>query len=63
MDVRWIKSSDQLPEIGELVIVYTGRKTTLGNRYLRNGWSWHFDNRSYPQNAITHWMPLPLVKE
>ncbi len=61
--MKWIKTEDRLPEIGELVIIYTGKKSTLGNRYIRHGWCWHFDNRRYPQNSVTHWMPLPKVME
>ena len=66
----WIACADQLPEIGQEVIVFTprkGRKVTALSRFIHyeEATNFHWDN-SYPgkgnlhlQESVTHWMPLP----
>lgn len=73
MDYKWISVKDQLPGIGEEVIVYCqpnndgmGKVTALC-RYIRyeGATNFYWDNdypgsgNLYIQEAITHWMPLP----
>jgi hypothetical protein len=68
---QWISVEDELPEIGEEVIVYTPKcrdKVTALARLIRHeaATDYFWDN-AYPltgnchvQDSVTHWQPLPL---
>lgn len=66
--MQWISVRDQLPELGEEVIVFTntGRVTAL-SRFIRyEGASTYYWDNNYPgsgnmylSESITHWMKLP----
>ena len=49
----WVKVSDKLPEIGELVLVYTGDHMDVNFREGADNWGFEYDSK------ITHWAPMP----
>lgn len=49
----WVKVTDRLPEIGELVLVYTGDHMDVSFREGADNWGFEYDSK------ITHWAPMP----
>lgn len=49
----WVKVSDRLPGIGELVLVYTGDHMDVNFREGADNWGFEHDSK------ITHWAPMP----
>jgi hypothetical protein len=65
--MEWIRTSQQLPNDGERVLLYTPYEffgndhTCVGNREGICMCTANIDGRKTP--VFTHWMPLPPVPE
>ena len=66
--MNWIRVEEELPLIGEEVLVYTvtGHVTALARRVSFNSNEPFFWTNDYPgrsnlhlAESVTHWMPLP----
>lgn len=68
----WISCEEQLPEDGQMVIVYRGNPDHTGddstifvaeflssNVSSKNPYEWFENPSTYFGREITHWMPLP----
>jgi len=53
----WVSVSDQLPELGKLVMICIGGFISIGQRFERNRWA-DLAGEFYAR-SITHWMPIP----
>lgn len=64
MNNNWIPVREEnLPEIGEDVLVLLDGETILKGRLKHNGWTAYFldgEQLCFPRVA-THWMPLPAL--
>lgn len=64
---KWIKCSEQMPPLGELVLVVASVPgTMLRNLYEWDGNVWRdFAGRLNPlgRDLVSHWMPLPNPPE
>ena len=59
----WVRVEDDLPEIGEYVLVNVGEDTVLKGRLMDNGWTAFFmdgERLVGDIRPVTHWMPVPL---
>lgn len=66
--LEWVACKDRLPDIGDLVIVYTPKLDRKVKALMRlipyEGateffWDDYRGGATHVQEAVTHWMPLP----
>jgi len=58
---KWIKVTDRLPEIGQMILVYVSSIDMICRDQYR-----HFEGinkNSFVYKGVTHWMPLPEKPE
>lgn len=66
--MKWIKCSEQMPEIEDDVLVYGDLMCCVAyridNQYLNQVVPWVLEyERKYLHHNPTHWMPLPDAPE
>jgi hypothetical protein len=58
---EWISVDDDVPNLGEFVLVNIETDTVLKGRLMNNGWAAMFldGERLTKERKVTHWRPLP----
>ncbi len=57
--MKWISIEDEKPTKNEVQFLFTDGKNIVLTRYNPEGWFKEFLN--FPENGVTHWMPLPKL--
>lgn len=62
-DKDWTSVDDQLPEVGEFVLVCNTEGSILKARLFNDGWMAYFSDGEKPMNELTalYWRPLPIA--
>ena len=61
LTLQWVKVTDRLPEIGQMILVYVPSIDMICRDQYR-----HFEGinkNSFVYKGVTHWMPLPEPPE
>ena len=61
LTLQWVKVTDRLPEIGQMILVYVPSIDMICRDQYR-----HFEGinkNSFVYRGVTHWMPLPEPPE
>jgi len=53
--MKWISVNDEMPKVGEDVLVYRINKK-ISVAHCSNSGSWYYEQDEY---EVTHWMQLP----
>jgi hypothetical protein len=59
---KYISVSDQLPEIGEFILIANTEGAVLVGRLMKNGWFAYFADgeKDMGELTATHWRKLPI---